>query len=309
MPAWRSPAAAGWTAARPPGWSRVFPLLLAALAPAALASVSVTDDLGQQVTLAAPAQRIISLAPHLTEQLFAVGAGDRIVGTTDFSDHPPAARAIARVARAHSVDLERVAALQPDLVVLWGSGFPPSVLEALRRLGVPVFVSEPRALDDIATSMQRLARLAGTDATAAATRFRAQVAALRAQYAARAPVRVFYQVWSQPLMTLGGRHVLNEALRACGGRNVFESLTLPAPQVSLEAVLAADPQLIVTAEAGGTPSPALAMWARFEQMSAVRHRQWVTLDADRINRSGPRLADELAVLCTAIDHARQQARN
>jgi iron complex transport system substrate-binding protein len=288
---------------------------LSALAAAALlaagsaaAGVRVIDDAGAAIELAQPARRIVSLAPHLTEQLFAIGAGERVVATTEFADYPEAARSVPRVARAHSVDLERVAAAQPDLIVVWGSGFPPATLQALRRLGVPVYVDEPASLDGIAASMLRLGQLAGADgADAAAARYRAAIAALRARYAARREVGVFYQVWPQPLMTLGGRHVLSEALRACGARNVFESLAPIAPQVSIEAVLAADPQMIVTAEPGAVDRGALALWQRFPAQRAVASGQLVTIDADRINRHTPRLAGELAVLCERVDAARRAA--
>lgn len=270
----------------------------------AAAEVVAVDDAGTTVRLARPAQRIVSLAPHLTEQLFAIGAGSRIVGTTEYADYPEAARWIARVGRAHSVDLERVAALQPDLIVVWGSGFPPATREALRRLGVPVFVNEPGALDSIATSMERLGVLTGSDGAAAAAAFRARVQAQRAQHAQRPPLRVFYQIWSQPLMTLSGRHVISEALRVCGARNVFEELAPIAPQVSVEAVIAADPDAIVTAEPGGAPSPALATWRERKTLRAVQRDALITLDADRINRHGPRLAEELERLCTALERVR-----
>lgn len=272
----------------------------------ARAELRVTDDVGAEVVLARPAQRIVSLAPHLTEQLFAIGAGARIVATTDFADHPPPAREIPRVARAHSVDLEAVAAAQPDLIAVWGSGFPPATLAALRRLGAPVFVSEPDTLDGIATSMLRLGVLAAAPgAETAAADFRAAIAALRARYAERRPVSVFYQIWQQPLMTLGGRHVLSEALRVCGARNVFERLAPIAPQVSVEAVLAADPEMIVTAEPGGVDRGALTSWRRFSGLRAVAGGHLVTLDADRINRHAPRLAEELHRLCERVDAARQ----
>jgi iron complex transport system substrate-binding protein len=284
------------------------PAIMAALATtAALAAPRVvTDDAGHTVTLTAPAQRIVALAPHITEQLFAIGAGGRIVGTTEHADHPREAAGIQRVARAHSVDLERIAALRPDLVVVWGSGFPPATIEALRRLGPPVYVNEPGALDSIATSMERLGVLTAREdqAAHAATQFRERIDALRQRFAARAPVRVFYQVWLQPLMTLSGRHVLSEAIRVCGGRNVFEPLAPIAPQVSIEAVLAADPQLIASAEPGARPSGALDIWRRYGSLAAVRLGQLVTLDADKLNRHAPRMAQEIGVLCERIDAAR-----
>jgi iron complex transport system substrate-binding protein len=288
---------------------RLFALVVAtalALAGAgtAAARVTVLDDEGRTVELAQPARRIVSLAPHLTEQLFAIGAGDLIVGTTDFADFPAAAAVLPRVARAHSVDLERVSAARPDLIVIWGSGFPPATIDAVRRLGVPTFVSEPARLVDIATSLERLGTLTARPADRVAGEFRAKLAALRERYRGRRAVRVFYQVWSDPLMTLGGRHVISEALAVCGGRNVFADLTPIAPRVSTEAVLAADPEVIMTAEPGGKPSAALAAWKRFERLTAVKRNQLVTLDADRMNRHGPRILDETDSMCAAIDRAR-----
>lgn len=275
-----------------------------ALGGTAGAKVSVVDDEGHAVELAQPARRIVSLAPHLTEQLFAIGAGDLIVGTTDFADFPAPAKGLPRVARAHSVDLERVSAARPDLIVVWGSGFPPATIDAVRRLGVPTFVSEPAHLADIATSLERLGALTGRPASRAANEFTAKLAALRERYRGRREVSVFYQVWSDPLMTLGGHHVISEAIAVCGGRNVFADLTPIAPRVSAEAVLAADPEVIMTAEPAARPSEALAMWKRFERISAVKRNQLVTLDADRINRHGPRIVDEMATMCAAIDRAR-----
>jgi iron complex transport system substrate-binding protein len=291
-------------------------LALAALLAAALntvaageapAPVSAVDDSGQRITLAQPAHRIVALAPHITEQLFAIGAGDRIVGTTEFADYPADARRLPRVARAHSVDLERVAALRPDLIVVWGSGFPPATIDALRRLNLPVYVSEPGSLEAIATSMERLGVLTASPAAPRAEMaFRRQVLALRQRYAGRAPVRVFYQIWAQPLMTLAGTHVINEAIALCGGRNIFGQLRQIAPQVSVESVVAADPQVIVTAEAGGKPGDGLKIWHDFPAMAAVRNGQLVTLDADRINRDGPRILEEIGVLCERIDAARKK---
>jgi len=270
------------------------------------AEVRATDDAGTEIVLAQPAQRVVSLAPHLTEQLFAIGAGGRVVGTTEFADYPQAARTLPRVARAHSVDLERVAAARPDLIVIWGSGFPPATLAALRRLGVPLYVDEPSSLDGIAASMLRLGRLtAAAGAPEAAARFRTAIEELRTRFASRLEVSVFYQVWAEPLMTLGGRHVLSEGLRVCGARNVFERLAPIAPQVSVEAVLAVDPQMIVTAEPGGVDRGALQMWKRFPEQRAVAGGHLVTIDADRINRHTPRLAAELAVLCERIDTVRR----
>lgn len=283
-------------------------LVLASITSTVLAAVTAVDDEGTAVNLPAPARRIVSLAPHITEQLFAIGAGNSIVGTTDYADFPAEARDIPRVARAHSVDLERIAALRPDLIVLWGSGFPPGLTASVRRLGFPVFISEPRSLDDVARSLKALGELTGHDGTRASDAFRDQIARLRTRYADRNAVRVFYQVWASPLMTLSGRHLTSEAIALCGGRNVFAQLAPIAPQVSIEAVLAADPQAIVTAEPGGKASASLAMWLHYPALSATRLGQLYTLDADRINRHGPRLAEEIEALCELIEQARRRIR-
>lgn len=286
----------------------LFAAALLAVAPSpGFAEIRVVDDSGAVIVLARPAQRIVSLAPHVTEQLFAIGAGERIVGASEHSDHPVAARAIPRVSRAHAINAEAVAALRPDLIVVWGTGYPPAVIEPLRRLGVPVYVNEPHTLADVATSLRRLGALTGQDGEPAAARYSAQVEALRNRHSTAAPVRVFYQVWAEPLMTLTGRHVISEAIALCGGRNVFAGVPGISPVVSAEAVIAADPQLIVATEPAARASGAFDAWRRFAMLSATRLDQFVTLDADRLNRPGPRLPEEIAVLCAAIAQTRQRA--
>ncbi len=286
----------------------LFPLfLLAATHPAVgAAPISVTDDAGAAVTLPQPAARIVSLAPSITEQLFAIGAGDRIVGASAYSDYPPAARTIPVVASADAVDLERIASLRPDLILLWGSGYPPATRDALRRLGVPIYISEPTSFESIAASLERLGRLTGAvDAPDIARQFRSTVQQLREQYASRRSVRTFYQIWRQPLMTLSGRHITSEALALCGARNVFEDLAPLVPTVSAEAVIAADPQIILTAEPAAVDHGALDLWKRYPFVSAVANGQLVTLDSDRIDRPTPRMLLEVARLCAKIEAARR----
>jgi len=268
-------------------------------------SVPVVDDSGATLALARPARRIVSLAPSITEELFAIGAGGTIVGTSAYSDYPPAAGSLPVVAQADTVDLERIAALRPDLIVLWGSGYPAAAREALARLGVPIYVNEPASLEGVATSLERLGHLTGAaDATAVASRFRSNVQRLRASYGGRNPVRAFYQIWPQPLMTLSGRHITSEALALCGARNVFEDLAPLAPTVSPEAVIAADPQIILTAEPGGVDRGALDFWKRYPFLSAVKNGQLVTLDSNLIDRPTPRMLEEVARLCDKVEAAR-----
>jgi len=287
---------------------RVLPALLALCLSlsAQAAPVEATDDAGSRITLPRPARRVVSLAPSITEQLFAIGAGEVVVGTSAFSDYPPQAGRIPVVAGAGGVDLERIASLHPDLVVVWGSGYPPATQDALRRLGVRVYVSEPASLESIASSMERLGELTGASgARTQARQFRSTVRQLRAQYAGRSPVRAFYQAWEQPLMTLSGRQVISEALALCSARNVFDRLAPLAPAVSPEAVIAADPQIILTDEPGGVDRGELDFWKRYPFVAAVAKGQLYTLDSDRMSRPTPRMLQEVQTLCERVEQARQ----
>jgi len=211
------------------------------------AALDVTDDSGRHVQLEQPARRIVSLAPHATELLFAAGAGDAVVGVASYSDYPPGAGQRTHIGDSQNLNLEAIVALQPDLVVAWQSGNLATQVERLQKLGLSVFYSEPRSAEDIATNLERLGVLAGTETTAgeAATAFRATYRQLQQRYAQRAPVRVFYEIWYQPLMTVNGEHLINQVIHLCGGNNVFAGLDTLAPTVSTEAVLEAQPEVII----------------------------------------------------------------
>lgn len=226
--------------------------LIAAAQPAWSAAITVTDDSGAVVTLNAPAHRVISLAPHTTELIYAAGGADAIVGAVNYSDYPPAARALPRVGDNQALDLEKIAALKPDLLVVWRHGNAQRQIGALRALGIPMFLSEPGHLPGIADDLRKLGTLLGTESVAnrAADDFTSRIDGLRAQYAQRTTVSVFYQIWDNPLMTLGGTHMMTDVIRLCGGRNVFASLTPIAPTISTEAVIAANPDVIVTGRYG-----------------------------------------------------------
>ncbi len=286
--------------------------MAACFSPAASAGVGVAaiDDAGREIRLAQPAHRIVSLSPGITELLFSAGAGARIVGTAEDSDYPAAARGIVRIARNAGIDIERVAALRPDLIVAWGSGYSPARLDALRSLGIPVYIVEPRTLSGIAVDVERMGILAGSPAaaSAAAAQFRSRLGNLRARYAGRTPLRVFVQIWSDPLMTLSGRHVVSEMLRVCGARNVFAQLPGIAPAVDAEAVLAADPDAIVAAEPGDRSDAddgALDFWKRFPRLRATAHHGFVFLDADELDRGSLRVLDATQALCARLARIRE----
>lgn len=272
--------------------------------------VSVVDDHGHTVTLPAPARRIVSIAPHVTELLFAAGGGERIVGAVEFSDYPPEARAIRRVGDNKALDLEAIAALKPDLVVVWRHGNAQRQLDKLRGLGIPMYQSEPKRLEHIGPALERLGRLMGTEAVARdeARAFDAGLAALRAGYAQRSPVRTFYQVWRSPLMTLNDTHMVSDVIRLCGGVNVFGDLQALVPTLDEEAVLQADPEVILTAAMGATPSRRplddLQGWKRFGRLQAVARGNLYAIDGDLLNRPTPRLLHGAQRVCQVLDEAR-----
>lgn len=278
---------------------------LAAVAATALGALFATDDAGVAVTLPAPAKRIVSLAPNATEIVYAAGAGARLVGVIGSSDWPPEAKALPKVGDAHAVDLERIVALAPDLVVTWPYTSPAQVANLVGR-GIPVVTIDPQTIDEIAADVERVGALAGTDAVAAprAAAMRARVAELRARYAGAVRVRVFYEIWDTPLYTIGGRHLITQALALCGADNVFAGLATPAPQIDVEAVLAQRPDAIVAGADGAVPPPWLDDWKRWPELPAVARGRLYTVDANLLHRSGPRFVDGVDALCRTLAAAR-----
>ena len=272
---------------------------------AADAEVEAIDATGATVKLAAPATRIISLAPHATELLYAAGAGDRVIGVLASSDWPPEVSAKPKVGDARALDLERILELAPDLVVTWPYAAPAQV-GALRNRGVAVFISNPATIEGIAADLERLGVLAGTlpIAKRRAADFRAQFARLATRHAGARTVRVFYEIWNAPLYTIGGGHLISEAVRVCGGENVFGYLSLPAPGVSIEAVLAAGPEVIIAGADGGVRPAWLDEWKRWTGLPAVARDNLHTVDANLLHRAGPRFIDGVAQMCAVLDEAR-----
>lgn len=275
----------------------------------AVADVVVVDDVNARVTLPAPAARVVALAPFAVELLYEAGGAGRIVGAVDYSDHPPAARQLPRVGGGAGLDLERIVALKPDLLVAWASGNPPAVVQRLRQLGLPVFLSEPRRFDDIASNIERLGTLLGTTpvAGAAAARFRAEVAALSKRYAGRPPLRVFYQVLDPILFTVNGAHLISQAGNVCGGQNVFRDISKLAPAINEEAVVAADPDVIIGSGTAEQWRHWRARWQRYP-LRAVRRQALYFIPADELHRHTPRVLKGTARLCDFLDQARQQQR-
>jgi iron complex transport system substrate-binding protein len=287
---------------------RWLPLALLIAATFAQADIAVTDDRGQALRLAQPAQRIVSLAPHITELLFAAGAGSKLVGTVAYSDYPDAALRIPRVGDARTLDLERLAALQPDLVIVWHLGNAPRQIEALQTLGLPVYHHHAQRLEQIGESIRTFGRMAGTEDAAqpAARAFSERLQALREHFAQGQQVSVFVQIWSAPLMTVNGQHLISDVLAACGGHNVFGGLPMQVPQPSIEAVLQADPEVIVATGTAGDESEIFGLWQAWPQLKAVARGNLLLLPPEQITRNTPRLLDGAQALCHGLETARSK---
>ncbi len=275
----------------------------------ALGAVSATDSSGRRVTLAKPAERIISLAPHATELLFAAGAGSRLVAASEYSDYPQAAKRLPRVASSGAIDLEQVLALRPDLVVAWRLEATTKALDRLESLGVLLAYIEPRRLDEIPQAVEILGTLAGTEsiARAEAARLRAELARLRSAYRGRPAIDVFYQISERPLMTLSSQHFVSDAIALCGGRNVFANAPIIAAAVDAEAVLAANPQAIIAARTDPADRSWQGFWLRFGQLRAVHDGNLLALRAEEMHRQGPRAIAATAGLCKLLDEARRRS--
>lgn len=277
------------------------------VSPAALA-IDVVDDEGHRIELAEPAARIISLAPSLTELLFAAGAGDKVVAVVAYSDYPEAASQLPQIGRHDMLDMERILQLQPDLVVAWGSGNPRASINRLRELDLTVYTAEPKSLDEIPSHIERLAKLAGTQAIAdqEIERFNATLRQLDRDYRNKAPVSTFYQVWNSPLITAGGNELINDIISLCGGVNVFADIELIAPKVSVEAVLSRNPQAIVASGMDIERPEWLDEWLAWPELNAVANDNLFFIPPDILQRHTPRALEGASQMCTHLDSARQR---
>ncbi|MFT6593437.1 MAG: iron complex transport system substrate-binding protein [Zhongshania sp.] len=268
--------------------------------------ICVTDDSGAQLCLPKAAQRIIALSPGATELVYAAGAGDKLVAAVSFSDYPDAAKKLPRVGSYNRFDQEAILALKPDLLIGWLSGNPREQLSQLQSLGMPIYYSELRAFEDVASSLERFGILAGTAdvANAAAATFRIGVDNLRARYSDAAPVSVFQQIWINPLMTVNNEHIISEATRICGGVNVFGDLPNLTARIDNEAVLAANPEAIIAGGMGEENHDWLKDWRRFSGLTAVRRNNLFFIPPSTIQRPTPRLLQGTTMLCEHLDTAR-----
>lgn len=293
-------------------WGAVWAALLILAAAPLAAATTVTDDTGQQVTLPHRPERIISLAPGATEMLFAAGVGDRLVATVDFSDEPAAAQRVPRIGDVTAVDMERLVALRPDVVVVWPGGGNPAQIEKIAQLGIPIYRQQVNRLSDLPASLRRLGALSsdGSVAERAASTVAAELARIAREYgggagAAGAPApgatpTVLLEVWNRPIYTVGGTHLMSDALTLCGVRNVFGDLRELGPIIDTEAVIARNPDIIVAAPPPGEGASWLAEWRRFGSLKAVQTGRLIAFEDQRLSRLGPSVVPATEALCKAL---------
>lgn len=249
----------------------------------------------------AAAERVVSLAPSLTDMVLELGAADRLVGVLDGGPRPPALEGLASVGRYGQVNLEQVLNLRPDLLLVWPSAVPEAQLARLKSFGIPIYLADPHRLEDVARQLRELGERLGRQeqGQALARTFEERLQALRRQYHRERPLKVFYQVWDRPLYTLGGNQVISDALGVCGGRNLFADLGLPAPQVSQESVLALDPEVIL----GGSHAE-LQPWTQMPQLTATRLGQLWPIPDKNLERPSYAMLDATEQLCRLLAEAK-----
>ncbi|GLS83611.1 cobalamin-binding protein [Paraferrimonas haliotis] len=253
-----------------------------------------------------PSQRIVALSPHVVELLFSLGVGDRIVATVEHADYPKAANDIPRIGNVHGLSFEAIIALEPDLILAWEGGTPKPQLQRLAELGIPVAYSHSKTISELPEQLAQLGALVGRESQAQQliTQVNEELTKLSAQNRQIAKVRLFYQLWDMPLMTVAKGSWVHSLIEVCHGDNVFAGLAKAYPQVSVEQVLKQQPQLIVIAQQQ-TPER-VAFWEKWQQLPAVANKQLVFLNPDILHRPTLRTLEGVKQLCGAIATAAEQ---
>ncbi len=273
-------------------------------------SVEVIDYYHRQVTLTAPAQRIVALSPHLVENVYSAGAGDLLVGAVSYSDYPVQAKNIPRVGSYIKTSLEALLVLKPDLVLLWGSGGGGYTVNMLQQLGLNVYVDDPRTLDDVARSINDIGVLAGTQIVSKKTvnSYTEKLKALRGKFENKTPVSVFYQIWNEPLQTLNNQHLVGDIMQLCGAENTFHDAATLAPIISMESVLTRNPHVIIASGTNNKRPKWLDDWRKWPHLSAVKNNQLYFITPDILQRHTTRILQGTELLCQYIERTRQSMK-
>lgn len=293
-------------------WKRYsFLILLLVHAVSVFGEILIEDDFGHEVKLPGPAQRIISLAPHITELVFASGAGEKLVGTVSYSDFPEAAKQVPRIGTNKQLSYESIVGLNPDLVLSWRSGNGDEVASRLRSLGINVHESEMAALEGVARTLRVYGALSGNakQAELKAQEFVDRLERLRKRYSHQAPMGVYYHIWNEPLLTLNDDHIISDVMRLCGGRNVFAESVALVSRISVETVIRKNPQVIIASGMDQARPEWLDDWRQWTSMVAVEENQLYFVPPELLQRHTPRIMQGAEMVCNYLDRARNHYRN
>lgn len=268
--------------------------------------IHVTDNSGAVITLNSPAERIIALAPHIVENVYSAGAGAQLVASVNYANYPPEAESLPKVGGYNKFNIESIAALQPDVIFVWESGTPKPFIDKIKQLGIPVYLDEPSTLEEIADSIRNIGRLTGNDEVAnqAADKHLSDLAVLKQTQTHKKLVKVFYQVWDDPLYTINGKQVISSVLRLCGGTNIYADESIKAPIISLESLIERNPEVIMTGSTHESTDKSLDRWKKWPNMTAVKHKNLFVVNADIVSRHTVRLIQGAASICQKLDIAR-----
>lgn len=253
------------------------------------------------------AKRIVALAPHIVESLFEIGAGGQIIATVEYADHPKAALDIPRVGGYYGLSIEKIVELEPDLILVWKGGNRDVDVEQLERLGLPIAYSEPKTISGVAAELRYLGQLTGRKAQAErlAQQFEDDLGLIIRRYGNRLPLNVFYQLWSEPMMTVNSQTWIHQLIETCGANNVFANNPTEYPQISIENVIVSQPDIIITPlEKADKPQPVID-WQKWQVIPAVQENNFMVVDADLVHRFSRRMLVGLADMCQKIDFVRQ----
>jgi len=272
------------------------------------AAIEVTDDIGQLIKLDKPAKRIVSLAPHVTENLFAAGVGHLIVGAVNYSDYPEQAKLIQIVGGYDNINVELIYSLNPDLIIAWKEGNQKQQVDKLSELGLTIYVDEPKEIEDVVSSIERYGKLTGEEkkATEASNAFISELNSLDRQYSSLKKVSVFYQVWRNPILTVNDKQIIGHAIKVCGGSNVFANLETLTPKVNVEAILASNPEAIIVSGMDESRSEWLDEWKQWTFLKAVKRDNLFFIHPDIIQRHTPRVLQGMRQMCEYLQQARDK---
>ena len=251
--------------------------------------------------------RIVALAPHIVENLYAIGAGDLIVGTLDYADYPQEATKIERIGGYNGISIEKLLMLKPDMVIAWKSGNQAEDLAQIKRLGIELHLSNPRYIEGVAKEILKLGRLTGhiEQSKKVAEAFTAKLNVIKAAQHNKTMLTGFYQLWPEPMMTVSKNTWINQLIETCQVTNVFADSDTDYPQISIENVIVTKPQVIIIPDEKSKRVIPTVNWQQWPEIPAVKYEQFISVNADLLHRFSPRMLDGLAQMCDKIEVSRE----